>query len=244
MAPIQPDLAWYKKRSEESKFTEAVRCPFASEQLCPRYWRSVHEADWKKGGDYSLEKFNELNEKWRQNPSWPRARETGIVWWGDDGNEEPCEYKDFCPEITLNQFGFAASSLRVYSTKERNEIHARLNEEKAPQGDWRWAWSALTPMHYTECPLYSMLTNTREPPAPREIGKGSYSKPDSHLYALIGPDDFHRLTNAEIETRHLDRARRVLKRDFIGEAFRSSLNRIRRYHGFPQSIEVGRKSRA
>jgi hypothetical protein len=32
-----------------------------------------------------------------------------------------------------------------------------LGQERASANDWRWAWSAVSEMHYTECHLYSLL---------------------------------------------------------------------------------------
>jgi hypothetical protein len=35
--------------------------------------------------------------------------------------------------------------------------HKKLGEISASSKDYRWAWSSVTPMHFTECPLYSVL---------------------------------------------------------------------------------------
>jgi len=37
--------------------------------------------------------------------------------------------------------------------------HAKLGKEGSPTDDSRWYWASLSAMHYTECPIYSVLSH-------------------------------------------------------------------------------------
>jgi hypothetical protein len=65
-----------------------------------------------------------------------------------------------------------------------------------------------------------------------------YSRQDAKIYELLGSDAFRTLTNAEILKRCRHTLGRKLNRAFVGEDLRSSLNRIRRRHGFPSSQAI------
>jgi hypothetical protein len=68
----------------------------------------------------------------------------------------------------------------------------------------------------------------------------SYSPADAKLFELIGPEPFRSLTNPELFRRYRRRAEARLGR-LPPDAFRARLNRIRKHHGFPSSMEVRKK---
>lgn len=64
----------------------------------------------------------------------------------------------FCPEVSYDRFGWFASHLACHVDKLDVDVaHTRLAKEGAEPGDWRWTWALVTPLHYSECPLYSPL---------------------------------------------------------------------------------------
>lgn len=38
-------------------------------------------------------------------------------------------------------------------------MHRYLRNINAPQNDVRWLWNHAEPLHYSECPLYSILSH-------------------------------------------------------------------------------------
>jgi hypothetical protein len=101
---------------------------------------------------------------------------------------------NFCPEVAFERFGWFANNLTRHADEIDSELTARsLSAAGAPKSDWRWTWSLVTPMHYTDCPLYSPLMarnpaaqdpmhgNTASQDAPNQIGS-SRSGP---LYNLL-----------------------------------------------------------
>lgn len=74
------------------------------------------------------------------------------------GKGSRCSYSKFCPEVTYSTFGWFASGLyRHLDDVDTETAHQRLSNAMVPTNDWRWYWDDLNPMHYAECPLYSML---------------------------------------------------------------------------------------
>jgi len=67
-------------------------------------------------------------------------------------------YDKFCPEVAFERFGYFASYLGRYSNENDQDLaHEKLGRIGASSDDYRWAWSSVAPMHFTECPLYSVL---------------------------------------------------------------------------------------
>jgi predicted nucleotide-binding protein len=68
-------------------------------------------------------------------------------------------FSNFCPEVTYDRFHLFATRLYRYAAEIDTDLaHERLGREGA-RANWRWSWEAITPLHFTECPLYSPLTH-------------------------------------------------------------------------------------
>ena len=68
---------------------------------------------------------------------------------------------NFCPEVACDVFGLFASELHHYADEiDSNAATAQLSKNGASANDWRWQWSHITPLHYSECRLYSQLLST------------------------------------------------------------------------------------
>ena len=82
---------------------------------------------------------------------------------------------NYCPEVAFDSFGVFASLLCEHGDEiDRDLAYGRLSRQGVSEESWKWRWSTLKPMHYTECPLYSPLlrqtsssaNNNRTPEVP------------------------------------------------------------------------------
>lgn len=149
-----PDIGWYLRISAERHVTP--RCPFASVERCPRYYQSLSllgEAGSTKIPD---EEDNRLEALWQKSDLWPITREQETSMFG---GERMTTFSNFCPEIIYDRFHVFASVLCEHVDDiDRDFAYQKLHKASIPRTDWRWRWWAITPMHFTECPLYSPLT--------------------------------------------------------------------------------------
>lgn len=82
----------------------------------------------------------------------------------------PSAFALFCPEVAFDRFGYFASYLARYADEiDSGHAHTRLATEGVPGKDPRWAWASTTAQHYSECQLYSTIsqrgeTKTKEEP--------------------------------------------------------------------------------
>lgn len=157
---VQPDLKWYAGVSAARNV--APRCPFASVHRCPRYYASVSMlGEWGIATRIDPKEDKRLFKRWKRSDLWPVVAEedTGIT--GAPG--KPSMFSKFCPEVSFERFGWFASLLAYYADEiDMGVAHRNLARQGATGSDWRWGWAAATPMHYSECPLYSPLANTLE----------------------------------------------------------------------------------
>lgn len=146
-----PDLNWYLTKSEKSN--SSPRCPFATIESCPRFYQSLSLLGG--AGSTSIEQSEDerLLEKWKASDLWPKTGEQETIIYGNDKF-----FDKFCPEVAFERFGYFASYLGRYSDElDQDLAHKKLGEMGASSKDYRWAWSSVMPMHFTECPLYSVL---------------------------------------------------------------------------------------
>ena len=264
-------IGWYTSLSHEKGLPP--RCPFASADRCPKYFHSLEELNYvqqrlepRRRLILSQDDDRRLWDKLKHTDVWttaklhqPSIRMTGVGEPIDveDGRpiweeEKPTGSTNFCPEVSFDYFGFFA-----------NEAQRALDADKGANDHWMTGWSAVTPTHYSECPLYSLLpaetSRVVETEAQRETArsavpsKGSkepskLSSKDRDLADLIGIDEIRTHTNQELHQNHRLRASRKLRdhkysRNRISDAWKCRLDRIRKAHGLPLSREV-KKSRS
>lgn len=152
MSHIYPDLEWYVARSTERGLP--ARCPYANVHACPRYYQSLfHLGDAGIATKIEPKIDKALLGKWKATPLWPVVDEhkTSIV------NNKM--FSNFCPEVSFDVFHLFASYLGRYADEiDKGNVEKWLVENgRSYAKDWRWDWSGVTEMHYSECPLYSQL---------------------------------------------------------------------------------------
>jgi len=99
-----------------------------------------------------------LHAYWQASDLWPRTGEYATSVSGPGG--DPHQFTNFCPEVAFDRFGYFASFLARYADEiDIGIAHTQLSKEHAPINDWRWSWAAVSPEHYANCSLYSVLTH-------------------------------------------------------------------------------------
>lgn len=151
---IQPNLDWYKGLSARNG--GPPRCPFASVHRCPRYYQSVSLLGKYGNTEIPSERDAQLLERWKKSDLWPVVNEQAVMIMGS--GEAATIYSRFCPEVAYDTFGIFAEYLsRVGDDLDHDLRHQRLRGEGATSDDYRWNWAHASPLHYTDCPLYSPL---------------------------------------------------------------------------------------
>jgi hypothetical protein len=159
METIIPNIDWYIPISDQKGVQS--RCPFVTVKACPRFYQSLSLLGGAGSTQIDPKEDKKLLQYWENSDLWPTTREYATSISGSPG--EPHIFSNFCPEVAFDRFGYFASFLARYADEIDIEIaHKRLGQESASSSDWRWAWSAVSEMHYTECPLYSILKHRSE----------------------------------------------------------------------------------
>ncbi len=153
---VNPDLKWYASVSAQRN--THLRCPFATAGSCPRFYQSLSLLGRAGSTAIEPEEDKRLLEKWQKSDLWPNTAEQSTSVSG--GKNDPKYFDHFCPEVSYERFGYFASYLGRYAATLDSELaQEKLGRENVPIEDWRWYWSSVIPMHYTECPLYSVLAH-------------------------------------------------------------------------------------
>jgi len=153
--PTQPRLDWYKAQSRDARVFP--RCPFATVERCPRFYQSISLLG-ESGLATAMKPDDDerLVKAWTQSDLWPRTNEHASAVMGRP--DDPKHFRNFCPEVSFEQFGWFASDLSRHADEIDSDVAAKNLSAAGAQGsDWRWVWSLVVPMHYTDCPLYSPL---------------------------------------------------------------------------------------
>ncbi|MGD0231030.1 MAG: hypothetical protein ABSC19_11840 [Syntrophorhabdales bacterium] len=155
MEYIHPDLGWYEAIGTNKGVV--LRCPYATVRRCPRYYQSlslVGEAGIST--KIAKEEDEKLLTYWKTKDIWPTIGEqtTSI-----SGGSVPNCFSNFCPEVSFLIFGFFASEIiRYFDSIDKSRAFAKLEkEENIRDDDWRRRYQHLSPLHYTQCCLYSLL---------------------------------------------------------------------------------------
>lgn len=160
---LTPDLQWYTTISKERGVQP--RCPFATVEKCPRFYQSLSLLG-NAGVSTSIQPDEDerLKTYWSSTDIWPKTDEQATSIMGSSGN--PSIFFKFCPEVSFEIFGYFAISLSRYASEfDSDNAVESYSKQGAPSGHWCWNWAGVTELHYTDCPLYSIILH-------RE-GKGS-----------------------------------------------------------------------
>ncbi len=164
MKYMSPGIDFYTSISKKEGTTPS--CPYASAHRCPRYYSSLSLLSHDGSTSIDPQQDKELEKKWEKSDLWPVVLEQtpGIL----EGEKKADIYLNFCPEVSFDKHGFFASELYSYADEIDLQIaNKELKRQEAPKTDWRWYWSNLVPMHYLECPLFSLLKgNNKQPNKP------------------------------------------------------------------------------
>ena len=156
MGKPQGDVDWYSGESRRQGIPP--RCPFASVELCPRYFDSVEFLGRiEVTTSLPAADLERLDKKWH---SWmpPLVEQQQSSLRSEDGLRF---VSGICPEIGFDIFGHFATGFHWYADElDADLAHARLAREGVPNSDPRWNWATIHPEHYTECRLYSILSAT------------------------------------------------------------------------------------
>ena len=153
--PIYPDLDWYSSQSEQKGLSG--RCPHTSIHRCPRYFESAALlSDARVTTQLQKEQHDAALNKWRDHELAPATGETAT---SISGGEDPNCYSNFCPEVAYDTFKlFATTLIRINDSIDRQIAERIIEKDPAPEGkDWRWSWSHIEPLHFSDCPLYAKL---------------------------------------------------------------------------------------
>src|SRR4030042_1334214 len=178
MSTIIPNLNWYMSNSD--KRGVHPRCPFATVKSCPRFYQSLSLLGEAGSTRIDSEENKRLQKYWGNDDLWPPTLEYATSISGSPGS--PHIFSNFCPEVSFDRFGYFTSFLARYADEiDIGIAHKRLGLERAPANDWRWGWSAISEMHYTECPIYSILAHRSHnkvtiPEIKRELDKDPWYK--------------------------------------------------------------------
>lgn len=156
-----PDRQWYTKLSLDRGV--AFRCPFATVESCPRYYQSLSLLGEAGSTKIPESEDQRLLTHWKSSDLWPRTEELATSLAGPPGN--PSIYSNFCPEVTFERFRYFATSLTKYGDEiDSGFAHKRLARDGASHGDPRWSWESCTGQHFTECPIYAVLSHRSKAP--------------------------------------------------------------------------------
>lgn len=151
---VLPNLDWYLGISLRQQLSP--RCPYASVYRCPRFYQSLSLLGDAGSTKIDSMEDNNLKESWEKTDIWPTTAEqaTSVSGPGDDIKH----FSRFCPEVSFERFGLFAAELHKYTNEiDVGNAHKVLCRDGALPDDWRWNWCHIEPMHYSECPLYSLV---------------------------------------------------------------------------------------
>lgn len=211
---VCPDLAWYTKISSTKKLPP--RCPYANPWLCAHYYGS--QLVLSKANYLLLDKgmVKRVEKHWKAKKLYPVADVDGPSLSTTSGTPGLMIFSNFCPEISYKCYGLFASSLVPHcKMDEYDRIHVErmLKRLKLESDDWRWSWDNITPLHFSDCPRYSILSQS--PVRTRTSdGKASTEKMIEHFPSPPGlkwedvsinfvSDDSIRIQALEITKRYL-----------------------------------------
>jgi len=155
METVLANIDWYSSVSSQKNLPP--RCPYSNVYRCPHYYESLSLIG-SAGITTALQESEEkrLSKKWNKSEHWPELKEHAPLILDNSRN-----FSNFCPEVMFDVFGLFASELHSYADEiDTHHAHSQLVKKGSSANDWRWQWSDIMPLHYSECRLYSQLVST------------------------------------------------------------------------------------
>lgn len=177
-----PDRRWYEQVSQERGVT--LRCPFATVESCPRYYQSLSLLGQVGSSQIPVSEDKRLLKHWEASDLWPRTAELASSVLGP--SDTPSMFLNFCPEVAFERFGYFAMSLIRHGDEiDSGSAHEQLRREGAPANHPSWSWAACVGQHFTECPIYAVLSHRCQTPATiaQEESEPWWRK---HLFEMVG----------------------------------------------------------
>jgi hypothetical protein len=166
---IDPDQKWYLDKSRALGLT--ARCPHASPFECRRYYYSAYLV----AREDLIPKFAEpqagqLEAFWNNsnNCPIPPAQEPGITRCGGKIDQ----YTNFCPEVMSDLHKLFARDLFAFPDEIDKDVTHKALGHLPGAPSWRWRWAHCEPLHFSECPTYSLLSNESIRSVPPEANVG------------------------------------------------------------------------
>ena len=154
-----PNFAWYQKQSKEMK--SSPRCPFASANQCPRYFRTL----WLFGKSAQVEpmpsiEIEKLEEHFCKSPLFSLESQTGPEVKGGQHTLTVQSWWHCCPEVVFDAYGVFATSGSHLGDKDDTRLWEKdLQNKNVHPDDWRWKYTHLEPAHFSACREYSILVH-------------------------------------------------------------------------------------
>lgn len=192
---VLPNLDWYLNISTRQQLSP--RWPYASVYRCPRFYQSLSLLGKAGSTKIDPKEDGKLKHSWEKTDVWPVTVEqaTSVSGPGDESKHFP----HFCPEVSFERFGLFATELHKYADEIDVSIaHKELSGKEASPDDWRWNWGLIEPMHYTECPLYSLLRAGKGRNGPKPTFP-DIDLPDSITTHQISITEGDHLTSRDVE---------------------------------------------
>jgi len=159
MSFLIADKEWYRERSKTESLS--MHCPYATVGLCPRYYQSLSLLSETGATSIDDKEDRKLLKKWEKSDLWPQVMEHSTSVSSGDGKF--LGFSNFCPEVSNDRFGIFVRSLHSFPEESDQErMHTYLKSIGAPETDVRWLWHYAEALHFSECPLYSVLSNKGE----------------------------------------------------------------------------------
>ncbi len=189
MPTVIPDLDWYLEKSKTQGISP--RCPHATLDSCPRFYQSLSLLGNAGSTRIDEDDDDRLLEKWKKSDLWPKTKEQATSISGSNNDL----FSNYCPEVAFERFGYFASVLARYANEiDRDNAHERLAKIGSTQNDWRWHWQSIQPQHYSECPLYSVLSHRgvdagMAPDDGQSVVNSSVKLKTGRVFVVHGRDD-------------------------------------------------------
>lgn len=155
--PVCPDLTWYTKISSTKKLPS--HCPYANSSCCPGYYESLSLLAKMGYCSFDEDMAAPIERFWQTEGLLSITEMEGPSAGVYSGSEA---VSNFCPEVSYKRNNLFASVLTPHVGDEIDEmiLERSLERRGIERSDWRWKWSSIKPLHFSDCPRYSILSQS------------------------------------------------------------------------------------